>query len=185
VKIYTKTGDQGWTGLFRGPRVRKDDLRITAYGELDELNAVLGMVRAADVPAEVETVLNRVQHELFELGAELATPQAVEAGMATLQPAQVLALEDEIDRWDARLPALQNFILPGGSPAGATLHLARTVCRRVERSVITLQAAEGTAVRPLVVEYLNRLGDALFVLARAANQLAGRPETIWQRRTDS
>lgn len=179
MRIYTRTGDQGETGLFGGPRVRKDVPRIEAYGTVDELNAVLGLSRAAGPPPEIDAVLLRVQHELFVLGAELASPQAGRAAIPTTEPGHVAALEADIDRFEAALAPLKEFILPAGSPAAAHLHVARTVCRRAERRVVALAAAE--PISPTVLQYLNRLSDLLFVLARAANQAAGQADVPWKR----
>jgi cob(I)alamin adenosyltransferase len=179
MKIYTRTGDDGTTGLFGGGRVRKDDLRIAAYGAVDELNAVLGLARAEGLPGEIDQVVQRVQHELFELGAELATPDPVAKGVPTLGPQHVARLETEIDRYEGRLVPLKAFILPGGCPAAAWLHVARTVCRRAERGVVALAAIESVSSQPVV--YLNRLSDLLFVLARAANAAAGVADVPWQR----
>ena len=179
MKIYTRTGDQGETGLFGGPRVRKDAGRIEAYGTVDELNAALGLARAAAPPPQVDAILGRIQNELFVLGAELASPQPGHAAVPTTQPAHVSALAAEIDRLQEALPPLKEFILPGGTSAAAHLHLARTVCRRAERRVVALAAAE--PVSPTVVQYLNRLSDLLFVLARSANHAAGQPDQPWQQ----
>jgi cob(I)alamin adenosyltransferase len=183
MKIYTRTGDEGDTGLFGGPRVRKDAPRIEAYGTVDELNAALGLARAANQPPEVDTVLLRVQHELFVLGAELACPQPTAAAVPRVDAAQVAALEAEIDRFEAGLPPLKQFILPAGASTAAHLHLARTICRRAERRVVALAAIE--PLSPVLVQYLNRLSDLLFVLARAANHAAGQPDVPWQRKTSS
>lgn len=181
MKIYTKTGDDGTTGLFGGGRVRKDDLRVDAYGTCDELNAVLGTVLAAGVDAEVDALLTRLQIELFVLGAELATnPKHTRVkgpGVDQVDDATIPAIEQAIDRFEEELPALTSFILPGGNAAGAALHHARVVCRRAERRVITLAQAE--PVRPQVIQYLNRLADLLFVMARLVNHRAGEPETKW------
>ncbi|HUY36397.1 MAG TPA: cob(I)yrinic acid a,c-diamide adenosyltransferase [Pirellulales bacterium] len=179
MKIYTKTGDGGETGLFGGPRVRKDNPRIEAYGTVDELNAVLGLVRCEALPAEIDMLVARVQNELFDLGAELATPEPARMGTSTLGAGQIAALEQAIDRYEAGLPTLRQFILPGGARPAAALHLARTVCRRAERRLISLAAIESVS-RDLVV-YLNRLGDLLFVLARAVNQAAGIPDVPWKK----
>ena len=178
-RIYTRTGDAGETGLFGGGRVPKDDLRVRAYGTIDELNAVIGVVRAGAPPAEIEGVLERLQHQLFDLGAELATPEgaATAARIARTTPDRVEALERDIDRCEAALPALRQFVLPGGTPVAAALHLARTVARRAEREIVSLAARE--PVNPELLKYVNRLSDLLFVLARAANQAAGRPDVVW------
>jgi cob(I)alamin adenosyltransferase len=181
MKIYTKTGDTGDTGLFGGPRVRKDSPRIEAYGTVDELNAVLGLARAESLPDEIDALLYRVQNELFDLGAELATPNAEERGLRSLGAAQIAALEQAIDRGESQLAPLKQFILPGGNRGAALLHNARTVCRRAERRLITLanEPDEKLATEPVV--YLNRLSDLLFVLARWTNQLAGVADVPWQK----
>lgn len=181
MKIYTKTGDSGETGLFRGPRVRKDAARIEAYGTVDELNAVLGVVRTESLPAEIDSLLGRIQHHLFDLGAELATPDAAAQGMAMISEAHIRTLEDAIDHHEATLAPLTTFILPGGTRAAADLHLARTVCRRAERRLVTLTAAEGDGISPSPVVYLNRLSDLLFVLARAVNAAAGTHDVSWNK----
>jgi cob(I)alamin adenosyltransferase len=183
MRIYTKTGDAGETGLFAGPRVRKDDVRIEAYGTVDELNAVLGLARIESpaLPPAVAATLERVQSELFSVGAELATPEPAKHGMSLVGERQIEALERDIDSLEATLPPLTHFILPGGSPGAAHLHVARGVCRRAERRVVTLALTPGVTVSSKIVHYLNRLGDYLFVAARAAGQAAGVPETIWRR----
>ncbi len=181
MKIYTKTGDEGLTGLFGGPRVRKDDVRIEAYGTVDELNAAVGWARCQPLPPAIDQCLLRVQSELFSVGAELATPDPAQHGTALLGVAQITALEQDIDSLEATLPPLKNFILPAGSPAAAALHVARAICRRAERRVVTLAAVPGTAVSPDMIRYLNRLGDYLFVAARAAGQHAGAVEIPWER----
>lgn len=180
AKIYTRTGDRGETGLIGGVRVAKDHARVAAYGDVDELNAALGLARAL-LAAERRTAaparqLGRIQSELFELGAELAAP----SGVGRIGAADAAALERAIDRLSADLPALHRFILPGGSPAGAALHLARTVCRRAERSLAALRRSE--AVRAEALVYLNRLSDYLFTLARFVNQKLRQPETPWSPR---
>jgi cob(I)alamin adenosyltransferase len=181
VKIYTKTGDGGETGLFGGPRVKKSDPRVEAYGEVDELNAVLGLVRAGVEDPELEGHLARIQDELFCVGAELATPQGAKARSAV--PAVALRwtapLEAAIDAWEAELPPLRQFVLPGGTRTAATLHLARCTCRRAERRVVALAAAQAGEVSPALLAYVNRLSDFLFVAARIANHRAGRAETPW------
>lgn len=179
MKIYTKTGDAGDTSLFDNTRVRKSDGRVDAYGEVDEVNACLGAARAAGVDADVAAAIEAVQKDLFALGARLADPSARIAGRvekAAIAAADVERLEREIDRLEAELPPLRRFILPGGSPAGAALHLARTVCRRAERRVVALGAG---AVEPVLVVYLNRLSDLLFVMARAVNHRSRVPEVEW------
>jgi cob(I)alamin adenosyltransferase len=183
MKIYTKTGDAGETGLFGGPRVRKDDVRIEAYGTVDELNAALGLVRCQALPAEIEQVLQRVQSELFCVGAELATPHPQSRGTAFINESHVAALERAIDNLEASLPPLTQFILPGGHPSAAWLHLARGICRRAERRVVSLAADAAADVSPAIIRYLNRLGDYLFVAARFANAQARVNETKWQKPT--
>jgi cob(I)alamin adenosyltransferase len=176
VKIYTKTGDAGETGLFGGGRVPKDDPRVSAYGEVDELNATLGFAAALD-PAEFESdFIQAIQRDLFAIGAELATPK-VEKMREQLAAERVSAIEAVIDKHEATLPPLKNFILPGGTPKAAALHVARTTCRRAERAVVSL--ARDEQVSPVIVHYLNRLSDLLFVLARAVNQQAGRADIVW------
>lgn len=179
MKIYTKTGDAGETSLFDQTRVSKADSRVEAYGEVDELNACLGAARAAGVDADVAAALEAIQKQLFALGARLADPSSRIAGRVTkaaITPENVEALEQTIDRLDEELPPLRRFVLPGGSAAGAQLHVARTVCRRAERRVVGLGASE---VDSILVIYLNRLSDLLFVMARAVNHRAGVPETEW------
>jgi cob(I)alamin adenosyltransferase len=179
MKIYTKTGDTGETSLFDKTRVSKADPRVDAYGEVDELNACLGAARAAGVDADIAALLEHLQKDLFAVGARLADPTSRIASRvvkASVADDDVARLEEAIDRLEETLPALRRFILPGGAPAGALLHLARTVCRRAERRVIALGPA---AVDPIVIVYLNRLSDLIFVMARAVNQRAGVPETEW------
>ena len=184
TKIYTRTGDAGETGLFGGQRVRKDDLRIATCGAVDELNAALGVARAEvarmePVSEAVDDFLATVEHELFNLGAELATPDAARHGMQLVQEADVERLEAAIDRWESELAPLNEFILPGGSAAAAQVHFARGVCRRAEREMVAL-AAVGP-LRGEALRYINRLSDALFVLARTLNRLAGEPDVVWRR----
>jgi len=179
MKIYTRTGDDGTTGLFGGPRVPKNDERIAAYGTIDELNSLLGLVCTDEISAEIDTALERMQHELFAVGAELATPEPTEHNTDLLDDHQVKRLELEIDRFDTALPELKNFILPGGGKAGATLHVARCVCRRAERQLVTLGGQ--TPVRGALLQYVNRLSDLLFVLARAANAEDKSPEQSWEK----
>jgi cob(I)alamin adenosyltransferase len=181
MKIYTKTGDDGQTGLFGGPRVSKADPRIEAYGTVDELNAVLGLSRTQSLPPEIDALVARLQNELFDLGAELATPDPQARATNLISPARIEALEKAIDQFDAHLPPLKTFILPGGTAGAAWLHLARTVCRRAERCLVTLMGQAGEKISPLPLVYLNRLSDLLFVLARAANQIAGQPDVKWER----
>ena len=179
MKIYTRTGDAGETALFDGTRVPKSDPRVDAYGDVDELNALLGVVRAGAVDAELAARLERIQRDLFALGARLADPNAriaarvTKASVESLDAAQ---LEAWIDAADAELPPLRRFVLPGGSPAGALLHFARTVCRRAERRIVALGPG---AVDAAVLVSLNRLSDLLFVLARVANARAGASEPEW------
>jgi cob(I)alamin adenosyltransferase len=178
VKIYTRTGDLGETGLFDGTRVSKADARVDAYGEVDELNAALGLARAAGVDAGMEGLLVQLQRDLHALGARLADPAhriAARVEKATVDTELVARLERTIDELDAELPPLRRFILAGGVPAGAALHVARTVCRRAERRTVAL----GTEVDPVIVTYMNRLSDLLFVMARTVNHRAGAPETEW------
>ncbi len=179
MKIYTKTGDRGETSLLGGARVGKDDLRVSAYGDVDETNAALGSARvlAGDDP---RALLFGIQQDLFAIGAQLADAShqlAAKRDKAAITAAHVQRLEAAIDAADAKLPELRAFVLPGGTPAGAALHQARTVCRRAERSVVRL-AREGQ-VDPQIVAYLNRLSDLLFVLARLENHRAGIPEDRW------
>jgi cob(I)alamin adenosyltransferase len=181
MKIYTKTGDAGETGLFAGGRVRKDDVRIEAYGTVDELNAALGVARCESLPAEIEQTLERVQSELFSVGAELATPEPSKHGTALVSAAQVTGLERAIDHLEAGLPPLKHFILPAGARGATLLHVARAVCRRAERRVITFAASGHGIVSPSIIQYLNRLGDYLFVAARFANQEAHGIEIKWQK----
>jgi cob(I)alamin adenosyltransferase len=183
MKIYTKTGDKGDTGLFGGARVSKSSLRVAAYGDVDELNSVLGVVCAHSTDQASTDELHHIQSDLFVLGAELAKnpDKQVDLGMSLLADADIERLERLIDACDATLPALKTFILPGGSPSAAFLHLARTTCRRAERSVVHL--AQSEPVRAELVRYLNRLSDLLFTLARADNARAGRPDVPWVGRS--
>jgi cob(I)alamin adenosyltransferase len=181
MKIYTKTGDDGETGLFGGPRVAKDDCRIEAYGAVDELNAWIGLVRAEQPTASIEAVLARIQHELFSVGAELATPNPDAFNLRQIGAKQIAALEDAIDRHEALLQPLKQFVLPGGTKVASQLHVARCVCRRAERRLITLAKAEPTCSFQTLIIYVNRLSDLLFVLARAANAVAGSPDVPWQK----
>jgi cob(I)alamin adenosyltransferase len=180
VKIYTKTGDTGETSLFAGGRVSKDVARVEAYGTVDELNACLGMVCVQLSDDDVLACLRRLQTELFDLGADLATPLTATSRkeIPRAREEQTLRLEEWIDQYSEGLPALTQFILPSGSLPGATLHFARTVCRRAERQVVTLSREEEINLE--IIRYLNRLSDLLFVLARVVNQRAQIPETIWQ-----
>jgi cob(I)alamin adenosyltransferase len=182
MKIYTKTGDDGQTGLFGGERVQKNDALVDAYGSVDETNACLGVARAARLTPALDGVLEQIQAQLFVLGAELATPKGHRAriGLPLLDAADIAALEAEIDRLEAGLPPLSSFVLPAGSPGASALHLARTVCRRAERAVVGV--ARAAEVRSELVVYLNRLSDLLFVMARAENQAAGVPDVAWAPR---
>jgi cob(I)alamin adenosyltransferase len=186
MRIYTRLGDGGETGLFGGPRVSKDDPRIEAIGSVDELNAALGVARTHPLPAALDELLRDVQHDLFAVGAELADSRPDRAAaVPRLDPARVAALEAAIDAVEATLARLTQFILPGGSPGAAALHLARAACRRAERRVVALARAQPADARSLshLVTYLNRLGDTLFVLARAANQADGVPDAPWRPQT--
>lgn len=188
MKIYTRTGDEGETGLFGGGRVSKAHPRIESYGTVDELNAVLGAAlaefdRVAVNLPEGAAALIEAQNRLFDLGAELATPDAVERGLAVIGSDDVERLERWIDHHEATLPALRAFVLPGGTALSAHLHIARTVCRRAERACVSL--GETTAVRAEVLIYLNRLSDLLFVLARAANQALQSPDVPWSKKGSS
>jgi cob(I)alamin adenosyltransferase len=182
-RVYTKTGDDGTTGLVGGERAPKDDIRIEAYGTVDELNATIGLVREAlaGSPAQDQLApnLRRVPNELFNLGAELATPDPVRrARQPAVAARHVERLEAEMDQLTGELPELRSFVLPGGGEVSARLHLARTVCRRAERRAITLAREQGTG--DLAVVYLNRLSDALFVFGRWAAKQGGQPEPLWE-----
>ena len=180
-KIYTKTGDDGRTGLFGGGRVEKDHVRVEAYGEVDELNAVIGAARAVEMMPRVDEILAPVQRDLFAIGALLATPHPEkhreQLEKARLSDTRIAQLEQAIDDGEEELEPLKAFILPGGTSKASALHVARTVCRRAERSVISLQRS--AEVPQIVVVYLNRLSDLLFVLARVANRRAGAGEVTW------
>jgi cob(I)alamin adenosyltransferase len=180
-KIYTRTGDKGDTGLFGGGRVAKDNPRVEAYGDVDELNAVIGMARAVELMPRIDEVLVPVQRDLFGIGAILATPNREKMSeqlvKARIDEERIEELERAIDAGDAELDPLTAFIVPGGTPKAAALHVARTVCRRAERRVVTLQ--QEADVPELVVIYLNRLSDLLFTLARVANKRAGAGEVTW------
>lgn len=172
-KIYTRTGDDGTTGLGDGSRVAKDSARVTAYGTVDEANSAIGLLLASAVPEDVRALLTTVQHQLFDLGGELCIP-----GHAAISDADVTALERELDRYNEPLPPLKDFILPGGGEAAARCHLARTIVRRAEREAVTLSHHD--AVRPEAVRYLNRLSDLLFVLARVLARADGHGEVLWK-----
>jgi cob(I)alamin adenosyltransferase len=180
VKIYTKTGDQGQTGLIGGIRVAKDHVRVAAYGDIDELNAAVGLAKSHTRDTRLSTLLGEIQRDLFALGAQLADPTAkvgAKKAKAAITAARIRRLEKAIDSRQAALPPLTHFILPGGAPLGASLHLARTICRRAERAIVTL--ARGESVDARVLAYVNRLADLLFVLARFENQRSGEPEDRW------
>ena len=179
MKIYTKTGDDGGTGLFDGTRVSKSDARVAAYGDVDELNAGLGLARAANLDPQVSEMLDRIQRDLFALGARLADPAkriAERVTKAAVTAEDIARLETWIDLFESELPPLRRFILAGGSHAGAALHVARTVCRRAERAMVGLGPG---AFEPELLIYMNRLSDLLFVMARVVNQRAGAAEAEW------
>ena len=181
MKIYTRTGDEGTTGLFGGGRISKNDARIEAYGTVDELNATIGMIRSAGVSDILDEQLCRIQHELFSLGAELATPDPQKHSLRVIDSGHVDRLEQWIDMHESSLPPLTQFILPAGS-AGATMtHLARSVCRRAERRVVTLAAMVGEELSRDLIVYLNRLSDLLFVVSRVANADASISDVQWAR----
>lgn len=173
-KIVTRTGDAGTTGLGDGSRTTKDSLRIDAIGEVDELNSGLGVLLCEELPATVRSALLDIQHDLFDLGGELCLP-----GMSVIQDSQVARLETLASAFNADLPMLKEFILPGGSRAAALAHLSRTVCRRAERAMVRLHHAE--ALSEAARCYINRLSDLLFILGRALNQTAGRGDVLWQK----
>ena len=171
-RIYTRTGDDGTTGLGDGTRVAKDSARVNAYGTVDEANSCIGLLLAADVPDDIRVLLTRVQHQLFDLGGELCIP-----GHAAIHDADIDALEARLDHYNDALPPLKDFILPGGGEAAARCHVARTVVRRAERDTVTLSRHD--AVRPQAIRYLNRLSDLLFVLARVLARASGHGEVLW------
>ncbi len=171
-KIYTRTGDDGSTGLGDGSRVAKDSLRVEAYGTVDEANSCIGLVLASDVPEDIRTLLTAVQHQMFDLGGELCIP-----GHAAIDDDDVERLEQHLDRYNDDLPPLKDFILPGGGEAAARCHIARTVVRRAERETVALSRVE--AVRPQAIRYLNRLSDLLFVLSRVLARASGHGEVLW------
>lgn len=177
TRIYTRGGDEGETSLGDGSRVSKLDARIAAFGTTDELNSVLGLVLAGDCPERLRAPLERIQNELFDVGADLCVPLRIENRLRVEQ-SMIDALEVLCDRFNEELPELRSFVLPGGTEASARLHVARTICRRAERE--TLFAAQEHDVNRLVLVYLNRLSDLLFILARAANATAGREEPLWK-----
>ena len=174
TKIYTRTGDEGETGLGDGSRVAKDSLRIRAMGDIDELNCALGMLLAEEIPKPMREILTDVQHDLFNLGGEICIP-----GSMTTATAEATRLETSLDEYNARMPPLKEFVLPGGTRAASLAHLARAICRRAERSLVALARAERVA--PQSLKFLNRLSDLLFVLARSLNREAGG-DVLWQPR---
>lgn len=175
TKLYTRKGDAGTTRLANGEEVGKDSIRVIAYGEIDELNSLLGVVLSKLPSPKITEMLSAIQHHLFDVGGELAS-----AGMITGMVSEIMItdLEDNIDQLNSELPPLEEFILPGGSPAAAELHLARTVCRRAERSIVTLNHSEPIA--PEIIKYINRFSDLLFVMARYENHLDGNQEVYWK-----
>jgi cob(I)alamin adenosyltransferase len=177
TKIYTRGGDAGETSLGDGARVSKLDARISAFGAVDEVNSAVGVVLAGECPDELREVLERVQNELFDLGADLSVPVEREARLRVTQ-AQIEGLERDCDRFNEELPELKSFVLPGGTETAARLHVARSTCRRAEREAIVAAGAVG--VSPLTLVYLNRLSDLLFIFARAANAADGREEPLWR-----
>ena len=177
TRIYTRGGDEGETSLGDGSRVSKLDCRIGAFGTVDELNSALGVVLAGDVPSELRSPLERIQNELFDVGADLSVPWGV-TDRLRVEQGMIDELERLCDRFNADLPELRSFVLPGGSEAAARLHVARTLCRRAERDALV--ASQELELNPLVLRYLNRLSDLLFILARAANAIAARDEPLWK-----
>ena len=172
-KIYTKTGDAGTTGLGDGTRVAKDSLRVVAMGDVDELNSVIGLLLTEPVSGKIRACLTRVQHDLFDMGGEICMP-----GFAMIKAERVTALETQLDEWNDTLTPLKEFILPGGSRAASYCHLARTVCRRAERQLTTLNSHE--KITEISLQYINRLSDLLFVLCRILNKEVGVPDVLWQ-----
>ncbi|MGI9471829.1 MAG: cob(I)yrinic acid a,c-diamide adenosyltransferase [Rubripirellula sp.] len=181
MKIYTRTGDTGSTGLFGGPRVAKDDDRIEAYGTVDELNAAIGTARSADLGELVDGQLDQVQHALFSIGAELATPDPDDHSMRIISAEHIERMEGWIDAHEKNLAPLKQFILPAGVSGSTHLHLARAICRRAERRVVTLVRRHETSVSEELIIYLNRLSDLLFVLTRVANHSKGVGDVPWVR----
>jgi cob(I)alamin adenosyltransferase len=171
-KIYTKTGDAGTTGLGDGTRVAKDSLRVAAMGDVDELNSIIGLMLTEPISTEINEVLTRIQHDLFDMGGEICMP-----GYAMIKQERVASLESTLDQWNDTLTPLKEFILPGGSRAAAYCHLARTVCRRAERTMTTLNTNE--KITEISSQYINRLSDLLFVLCRILNKEAGVPDVLW------
>lgn len=182
MKIYTRTGDDGQTGLFGGKRVSKDDARIEAYGTIDELNSVIGLVLLEAYNPDICELLKKIQHQLFDIGSDLAAPMEKESsrmGIIEIKERDVTELENAIDYFDAQLEPLKNFILPRGSGGSVHLHMARTVCRRAERRVITLKRT--AVINQNIAVFLNRLSDLLFVLARFENKYVNISDTIWRK----
>lgn len=180
MKIYTKTGDAGETSLFRGGRVSKDNGRIESYGTVDELNSILGLALCELKNNDIKKIINQIQNQLFILGSDLATPfaETQKKDYLRINSKHIEELESLIDRFDAGLPTLQNFVLPGGSSGSSLLHVARTICRRAERKVVSL--SRSTDVGEFVIKYLNRLSDLLFVLSRYENHANNVPDIIWE-----
>ncbi len=172
-KIYTRTGDDGTTGLGDGSRIAKNSLRVNALGDVDELNAVLGILQTEPLEASIHAVIETIQHDLFDMGGELCMP-----GYTLVKPERVAALEAQLDIWNDDLAPLKEFILPGGSRAAAYCHLARTVCRRAERAIYALDEKE--SLNPCILQYINRLSDMLFVLCRVLNKYAGVNDVLWR-----
>jgi cob(I)alamin adenosyltransferase len=182
TRVYTRSGDDGTTALATGERVAKDSIRVEAYGAVDELSSCLGVAVAAGLEPSLRVVAERIQNELFHLGAELATPrdEGESARGPRIEDRHIGALEAEMDRWMEALPPLANFVLPGGCPGAAHLHVARAVCRRAERRLVALQRVG--SLRPATITYLNRLSDALFVMARVQNAALEVPDVLWNSR---
>jgi cob(I)alamin adenosyltransferase len=174
TKIYTRTGDDGTTGLADGSRVDKDSLRIGAIGDVDELNSVVGLLLAEELPEDMRATLTEIQHDLFDTGGELCLPDHT-----IIDEGHIAGLEQALDTANSKLPRLKDFVLPGGTRAAATAHVARTVCRRAERKLVALSRVE--SIRPALLQYVNRLSDLLFVYARALNRGAGRSDVLWQQ----
>lgn len=180
MRIYTKTGDKGETSLLGGKRVPKNDLRIETYGTVDELNSLLGVIRAMRISKKLDSILRKIQEDIFVLGADLASPEEKKASVPPrIGENQIADLEKVIDELEPKLPPLRNFIFPGGTPPAAYLHLARAVCRRAERCAISLKRAE--PISPSIIVYLNRLSDLLFILARWVNREVGAGEAAWKQ----
>ncbi|NUN10152.1 MAG: cob(I)yrinic acid a,c-diamide adenosyltransferase [Ignavibacteriaceae bacterium] len=182
MKIYTKTGDRGETSLFGGTRVSKNNLRLEAYGTVDELNSALGLCICASVAEDVQELLTELQNRLFDAGSDLATPSdysGSKISVPRISGEHIEKIESAIDRFDSSLPALTGFILPGGSESAARLHLARSICRRAERHVVALQMGE--EINPNLVIFLNRISDLLFVLARYENKVSGKGDVNWTK----